>query len=344
MKRLLVVALSALSTIALTNSPVTRIAGSEFTAAFQDRTPDDPNLVWTPSQVVLTAQELRPGVFAVLADDAAVKNQAGIPVATSGGFVIGAESVLVIDTMINARLAHQLIALIKAKTDKPIKVVVNTSYHGDHSYGNYVFPTDVEVIQHVETRNYIKTRFADDVAFMKKNFGANQGMDDVRPRDATSTIQNMETRRIDLGNTRVELWHLGFAQTLGDLFVWLPQERVLFTGNPIIAGPPSSVPWLLDGHVREAIATLRTLRKRLPENVVVVPGHGVPTDAGSIQAHIAYLEQLDREVSAAVARGLTLEETVKAVPMVKYSAYKVYPWVHFQVNIPQAYKEAQSRR
>lgn len=331
-------------------SPLTRFdayrrgrqAGSAALA--QDRTPDDPNLVWTASQVALTAQEVRPGIFAVFPDDAAVKNKAGVPVATSGGFIVGTESVLVIDTMINARLANQLIALIRSKTDKPIRFVVNTSYHGDHSYGNYVFGKDVEIIQHEETQKYIQAKFADDVAFMKKYFGANQGLDDVRPRRATSTVGNRETRRIDVGGKTVELLHLGFAQTTGDLFVWLPRERVLFTGNPVIAAPPSSIPWLLDGHVRDALTTLRALRKRLPKDAVVVPGHGAPTDARSIDAHIAYLDQLQREVSAAVARGLTLEETVKAVPMAQYSAYKVYPWVHFQVNIPQAYQEAKSRR
>src|SRR5262249_5664357 len=69
------------------------------------RTPEDPNLVWTASSVVLVAKELAPGVYGVYPDDAPRKNPAGIPVATSGGFVIGQDSVLVVESMLNRRLA-----------------------------------------------------------------------------------------------------------------------------------------------------------------------------------------------------------------------------------------------
>lgn len=318
---------------------VAALVATDPSVRAQSRAPEDPNLVWTPSQVVLTAREVGPGVYAVFPDDAAEKNKAGVPVATAGGFVVGSEAVLVIDTMINERLAMQLLALIRHQTDKPIRYVVNTSYHGDHSYGNHYFPKDVEIIQHVETEKYIRTRFADDVAFMKKNFGATQGLDEVRPRRATIMVHDGATLLLDLGGKRVEILHLGFAQTPGDLFVSLPAERIFFTGNPVISRPPA-VPWLLDGHLADSLATLRKVRDRLGQNDVVVPGHGVPTNVASITSHIEYLGRLQEEVRSAVARGLTLEQTVKAVAMPEYSGYKAFPWVHSQVNVPQAYQEA----
>jgi len=57
--------------------------------AAKTRTPEDPKLVWTASNVVLIPKELAPGVYAIYPDDAHAKNAAGIPVATSGGFVVG---------------------------------------------------------------------------------------------------------------------------------------------------------------------------------------------------------------------------------------------------------------
>ncbi len=90
--------------------------------------------------MVLVAQQVAPAVFAVFPDDSAAKNSAGVPAATSGGFVIGENGVLVIDTMLNRRLANQLLALIRVQTDKPILYVINTSYHGDHSYGTSSSP------------------------------------------------------------------------------------------------------------------------------------------------------------------------------------------------------------
>ena len=116
---------------------------------------------------------------------------------------------------------------------------------------------------------------------------------------------------------------------------------MLWTGNPIIAHGPS-VPWLLDGHLREALGTLRKVRVLIPQDAVVVPGHGHPTDVSAIDHHIAYLAQLDKEVTDALARGLPLEETVKAVTMPEYSAYKLFPWVHVQINVPKAYEEVKA--
>lgn len=327
-------AIFSLSSLAWAETP----ASSAVEQAKKTRTPEDPNLVWTPSQVILLSKEVAPGVYAVFPDDAEAKNKAGIPVATSGGFVVGNDAVLVIEAMLNRRLATQMLALIKEKTNKPIRYVVNTSYHGDHSYGNQYFPKDVQIIQHVETQKYIQSHFAADVAFMKQYFGSNQGLDELKPQRAHVLIHDGAVIEVDLGGKRVRIMHLGFAQTLGDLFVWLPNDKIIYTGNPIIAIPPA-LPWLLDGRLGESLATMRKLRRLLPDETVVVPGHGYPTDVKAIDFPIAYLEQLKTEVQAAIERGLPEKETVEAVTMKEYSGYKIFPWVHSQINVPKTYRE-----
>ena len=98
------------------------------------------NLVWDAGTVQLKLEKLAEGVYALYPTDAREKNSKGYPVATSGGFVVGDNEVLVIESMVNKRLAEQVIEFVKSVTDKPIRYVVNTSYHGDHAYGNYVFP------------------------------------------------------------------------------------------------------------------------------------------------------------------------------------------------------------
>src|SRR5258708_158918 len=133
-----------------------------YRKAVETRTPEDPRLVWTASQVALVAKEVASNVYAFYPDDAPQKTVAGIPVATSGGFIVGNNSVLVIDTMLNRRLAEQVMALVRERTEKPIRYVVNTSYHGDHSYGNQFFPADVVIIQHRATQEYIRRFFDKD--------------------------------------------------------------------------------------------------------------------------------------------------------------------------------------
>lgn len=313
--------------------------------AAEARKPEEPTLVWTPANVALVTREIAPGVFAVYPDDAARKNAAGIPAATSGGFVIGDKGVLLVDTMINRDLAEQLLALVKEHTDKPILYAVNTSYHGDHSYGNQFLPKSTSVIQHAKTQAYIQHNFVSDIAFMSQYFGANSGLSELQPQAAAMLLGDGETKDIDLGGKQVRIMHLGFAQTEGDLFVSVPGDKVLFTGNPIISSGPS-MPWLLDGHSRESLATLKRLRAMFPDDTVVVPGHGVPTTMATVDGHIHYIEELEREVGAAIADGLDAAQTAERVGQrmqARYGAYKIYPWVHTQVNVGKVYEELSPR-
>lgn len=309
-----------------------------YKAAVESRTAENPKLVWTASHVALLAKEVAPGVHAVYPDTAEKKNDAGIPEATSGGFVIGKNGVLVVDTMLNRRLAVQVIALIREKTDKPIRYIVNTSYHGDHSYGNQFFPNDAEIIQHQATGDYIESKFAEDIGFMKQHFGTNQGLDELKPVPPSIALNDGADMTVDLGGNVVRIRHLGFAQTPGDLFVTTAGGKVVFTGNPVIAKAPA-LPWLLDGHLVDSIATMKALRGVLPDDAIVVPGHGEPTSVAAIEYHIKYLEDLKTKVAAAIEAGKSKEEAVAALSMEEYAGYKLHPWVHVQVNVPAAFEE-----
>jgi glyoxylase-like metal-dependent hydrolase (beta-lactamase superfamily II) len=329
-----------------TSTPTLLASDAAYHRAAADRKPEDPALVWTPDHVVLVATEIAPDVFAVCPDDAARKSAAGIPAATSGGFVIGSQGVLIIDTMINRRLAEQVLALIRERTTAPILYAVNTSYHGDHSYGNQFLPAATKVIQHESTQKYIQTHFPEDIAFMSQYFGAHSGLQELRPTPAAILLKDGDSRDFDLGGKVVTVKHLGFAQTAGDLFVWIAADKVLFTGNPIISGGPS-FSWLLDGHSGDALATLQRLRHEFPDDAIVVPGHGVPSGMAAIDAHIRYLTDLRREVSAAVADGLdqtAASERVSKRLEPSYGSYKIYPWVNTQLNVAKVYDELKRQR
>jgi cyclase len=112
-------------------------------------------VVWDANTVVLESQQLADGVFAVILTGASDMAAAGYPIATSGGFVIGETGVLVIESMLNERLNTQLFDLIAAETDQPVRYLVNTSYHGDHSYANQYLPESITIIQHANAAAYI---------------------------------------------------------------------------------------------------------------------------------------------------------------------------------------------
>ncbi len=312
--------------------------GSGLTSAGESKEEKKQQLVWDAGTVQLEMEKLAEGVYAYYPTDAREKNPKGYPVATSGGFVVGDKGVLVVDSMVNKRLAEQVMGFVKKVTDKPILYVVNTSYHGDHAYGNYAFPKSAKIIQHSKTKAFMENKeaFEADKKFMAQYFGANRGIEEVVARTADIVVDDQKT--LDLGNKKVEIRHFGFAQTEGDLFVWVPENKVMWTGNPVIATPPA-IPWLLDGKHEEVLATMKKLRAFLPQDATVVPGHGVPVKPETIDFTIGYLETLHKEVKYAVNSGTNLELAQKEITMQDFQGYALWGWVHTQVNVPNTYKE-----
>jgi cyclase len=285
---------------------------------------------WDASTVNLTSKELAPGVFAVMPDDVYAKDH----VATTAGFVIGEHSVLVIEGMLNGDLASQLIGLVRRETKKPIRYLVNTSYHGDHAYGNYVFPDSTVVIQHPATKRYMDEHFEDDRQFMLGLMGKGKGIERVQSRSADITVSDMIS--VDLGGRVVEIRHFGFAQTPGDLVIWTPDAKVLWVGN-MIQAPSPALPWLLEGRHKDTMATLARVRDFLPADATIIPGHGRPMRPADIEFPLRYLRELDSAVQTAVQEGRSVEDTLKAVAMADYGEYSLFDWAHNQVNVPAAY-------
>ena len=296
--------------------------------------------IWDANKVNLESQKLAEGVYAVIPENAQAMAAMGQAIATTSGFVIGNEGVLVIDSMLNERLHRQLFELIAAETSLPVKYMVNTSFHGDHSYGNHYLASDVVIIQHAKTQRYIDTHFAEDVAFMMQNFGEGRGIDAIQPTDADLLVGQRASLTVDLGGVSVDIQDYGFAQTGGDLFVSVPAANVLWTGNPVISTKPA-VPWLLDGHLLETRQTLQAVYDANNSETIVVPGHGPVTNLESIQWNIDYLDAIEAEVGAAIEDGLSLEETVVRVKLPEFHGYALFDWVHPSLNVPAAYRDLQ---
>jgi len=245
--------------------------------------------------------------------------------------------VVLIETMINRRLLCQVVDLVRAETSAPITHAINTSYHGDHSYGNAFLPEEVQVVQHERTAAYIAANFEADREFMEANFGVDQGLDEIVPVAADIEVDDTGWS-VDLGGVTVEVKYYGFGQTEGDLFVWVPGANVLWTGNPLINEGPA-LPWLLDGHAQEVEMTLASVQADLPAGAVVVPGHGPPQGTNAFTWSLDYLAALQEQVAAAADAGLTLEETVAAVTLDEFRGYALFDWIHTTINVPNTYAE-----
>lgn len=294
--------------------------------------------IWDANKVQLQAEKLAEGVFAIYPTHSAELNAKGGAAATSGGLIAGKKGVLMIETMINQRLNRQVQELNKKLTGKPIIFAVNTSAHGDHSFGNMYLPNATRIVQHVNTRAYIAKHLEEDKSFMMKYFGAGRGIEEIKEREADILVSPMSRVTLDLGGISAEIIDFGFAQTGGDLWVWEPNSKVMWSGNPVIASKPS-LPWLLDGHLVATLETLSRVYDFLPKDARIIPGHGKEISREDIKWHIDYLTAVKNNVQKAVQRGLSLEETVKEVSMPEYKGYVLFDWVHSGLNVPAAYKD-----
>ncbi|NJP91434.1 MBL fold metallo-hydrolase [Nonomuraea sp. FMUSA5-5] len=255
-----------------------------------------PNL--SPVGLELLPHELTPGVWALMANLAPKDNN---------GVVTGRAATLVIDAGITPDVSARIRTAAAALTDRPLRYLVNTTYHGDHTFGNAAFPDDVVIVS--STVN--KANMAD-LAYEKQTRSANMYGDaalldqvtEWRKPDLTFTSY----AEIDLGGRTVELHHFGPGNGPGDTIVHVPDARTAWTGNFLCHA--GIAPMLLQGGPSPYVTSLRKMRETLPHLETIVPGHG-PMGSGpaAVADLITYLERLDDEVRQSVQAGRTLEET-----------------------------------
>jgi len=301
--------------------------------------------IWDGNKVELTLHKIATGIYAIQPTTVESETTKGIPQATSGGFIVGEKGVMLIECFLNKRLFDQEIKLIRSVTNKPILYAVNTSDHGDHCFTNYLLPPGTLIIQNEFAKENLAQHFEGIKQFMITLFGKGRGIEEATYRPADITVAKNNKVTIDLGGNKiVELINTGTAQSPADLFVWLPAEKVFWAGNPFIAESPT-IPWLFDGYFLEPAANLKKIYDMLPDDAIIVPGHGKITNKAGIKYTIDYVQSLTQQVQTAVQKGLTLDQTRQTVTMKEYDkGYVLFNWLHFNFNLPNAYKDISNNK
>ena len=301
--------------------------------------------IWDGNKVELTLHKIATGIYAIQPISVESETTKGIPQATSGGFIVGEKGVMLIECFLNKRLFDQEIKLIRSVTNKPILYAVNTSDHGDHCFTNYLLPPGTLIIQNEFAKENLAQHFEGIKQFMITLFGKERGIEEATYRPADITIAKNNKVTIDLGGNKIiELINTGTAQSPADLFVWLPAEKVFWAGNPFIAESPT-IPWLFDGYFLEPAANLKKIYDMLPDDAIIVPGHGKITNKAGIKYTIDYVQSLTQQVQTAVQKGLTLDQTRQTVTMKEYDkGYVLFNWLHFNFNLPNAYKDISNNK
>ena len=171
---------------------------------------------------------------------------------TNAGFIVGDDGVLVIDSLRVPSFARGLINDIKTVTSKPVRYVVDTHSHWDHSWGNEEFPDSI-IVGHQNCYNeMIDVEWND--AWRKKVVNANDpwskeaGLVNIVP----PTLTFDTSMRLYFAGREIQLLYFGRAHTSGDTFIYLPEERIVFTGDVI---QDAGMPFLADSYPEEWPAT-----------------------------------------------------------------------------------------
>jgi cyclase len=262
--------------------------------------------------------------------------------------IVNDRDVMLVDDGTTPAAARALLADIKLITPKPVKQVVNTHFHYDHTDGNSVFDPDVQIIAHEYLRKAILTfdvlhrepyvtsqgervpaliesltkqiateNDANKKAGLQKQLVSARAelrdLQEIRPTPPNVTYA--ERMVLHKGAREIQLLFLGRGHTAGDTFVYLPKEKILCTGDE---DEGTRLAYMGDAYFDDWIATLEKAKQL--DFTLVLPGHGVPfRDKGVLTAFQGYLKDLIARGTALKKQGVSAEEAAKRIDMTSHA-------------------------
>ena len=279
----------------------------------------------------------------------------------NSGFILLEHGVLVFDTHFTPEAGHQLLEDIRSITSKPIRYIVNSHYHPDHTHGNQAFP-DAHVISNVGTRKDILqkdlpslNRTMDVTASQldRMNEIASKEEDPSRlerlqqqirsQQDYLATLSQLKITApfviledymsIQDGLTEVRIQFLGPGHTDTDTILLLPEEKIVFCGDLFFK---DAIPNIQDADILKWMDTLRRILELDADRFV--PGHGIVGNRRDLERFLNYFEELRFLVEPYVLRGDSVERAIREIGVPE--AYSRYRFINFfRANIQKMYAE-----
>ncbi|GGK70409.1 MBL fold metallo-hydrolase [Amphritea balenae] len=247
------------------------------------------------------------------------------------GFIVTHDSVLLIDSGGTLLGAGDIESHIRTVTDKPIQLVINTGGQDHRWFGNRYFAE-----QGIRTLTSVKTQ-ADQNARRNSQIESTSALTAASwagtdPQPATAVVS--ETTELTIGGLQIELIPVGPAHTGGETLVWLPEHKVLFSGDLVYTGRMLGIG--PQSQHRDWIAAFDTIRQLAPQ--VIVPGHGQPTDlSGAEKDTYDYLVFLRSEVGRLIDAGEEMS-AVSRIDQSRFSYLEVYEQIHGR-NAQQVFEQ-----
>lgn len=247
--------------------------------------------------------EVSPGILAYIQPD-------GGWMVNNAGAVLGPEGTVLVDTSSTQRRTGAFLqAVVAAAPDRPLRTLINTHHHGDHTYGNCFVGAGTTIVGHRLCRAELLR-----AGFVARNLFPEVYYGDIELAPPTLTFDDRLT--VHVGELRLEVIYVGPAHTLGDVVIWVPDARVVFTGDLVFAG---GHPFLAEGCAANYPTALRRVRDLDP--LVVVPGHGPVRGPDVLEDMSAYAEWLLAQATEAHAAGLPPLEAARRADLGRFAGW-----------------------
>lgn len=236
-------------------------------------------------KVSITSTEVAPNIFRLF-----VENRVAVTV------MVGSDGAFMIDAAYE-NTANKLLEEVGKLTELPVKYLVNTHIHGDHTGGNPIIGKDVDVIAHQQVRNYLSTEH-------KKGENIIPPMPDY----AVPNIIIDKKEIVDFNNEKIEIFPLTGGHTGGDIIVFFPKSKVLVVGDLLFADYFPYVDTGNGGNPFKYLENIEWISQNFSDDVTVIGGHG---PVYTLQQYKEYQQTLQKTIDTVrenKQNGLTAEQ------------------------------------
>jgi len=217
------------------------------------------------------------------------------------GASIGEDGIVIVDDQY-APLADKIKAALNGITDKPVRFVINTHYHEDHTGGNAIFQQKAPIIAH----DNVRKRLAE--GGTAGNFGGVNFPAKPQPKDALPIITFDHDVIVHLNGEDIRALHFPSGHTDGDSVIFFPKSNVVHMGDDFVTYGFPFIDLSGGGSVEGMIAALEEIIPKLPPDVKVIPGHGPVSNLDDVRRYVTMLRETKAVVEKGIKQGKTLDQ------------------------------------